>query len=1064
MEIELNIPETEITGKDISVETGNTNIAVLEDTKDLDITYNRKEYSIIGDGIFISSVLEDVPEWLGNLIDSTFEAAILSRDQNLINRMEAILTAMDYVPKNRYTEQINQIVDEDGIINTRIATLNSNLTDALTKANATIAEIDLTYASKDEASAIATNVITASLSADGEIGSTLIELQNAYADLESTTAESITLLESVMEGEINGNASAMQTIRSYIGINEAGASTGLGTLDIILNNIQNQVDGSISTWFYDAEPTLVNLPASEWTTTETRNIHLGDIYYDRLTGFAYRFAFEDIDDTPDAGVIYTWIRITDSDITKALADAAQAQETADGKITTYYQSSTPIAEGIGDIWIDSDDGNKMYRWNGSTWGSDLVGTMVASSQAITTLQTNLNSTNITVSGHTTQLNTVDTRIANGVATVDSKWQYNSNLIINGVPYNSGFGLATSLEGEEFGIPVGTSEFWINAEKFKFTNTNKTGSVAPFTIDTSESQPQITFNGKVTFGSGQVGTIDQAIAAVVETVAVGDKNINITDNLIPTASLVADTDNSGYQFIGTPIKSMSAGLESFSEAQIILDGSDEAYSPYVDEVTIPYYYRFGIKGITNLDRFKVVTINASNVVTYNNVTVTMEVGKTLSTGNWYTVDGIINPLGGTTTADGDIRDINGVKVGSINNFVIPVGTTKVLLGWIADCTISRMKMCKITADTITSDFSSVNGQLTNLQSQIDNVDVSWNSLSGKDIFAQKLGYATYAALESAATAGETVVVGGKINTGLIEANAINANQINTTGLIAENISADTIAGKTITGGRMYGTYIEGAIIKASFIDLSSTATLTNWQQYTPATYPSAYDANFAKNNNGTLLVDSQGYVRLMGNTKIVTPAVVYNSNYAPNSGYTPAVSIPPYEINIHGQDDYKYASLNRMISDSHTLSINTAQKITIGSLNGIANTGSSCTCSLKFYVFEDYYEMYLYGSQNRKSDWNGFNGYIKKNSVIVASTSHQYTAMTYTLDILGIPFTLNGAGGSYGSVGISAVSTNNVSTSTIVSCTNKYNSVIRMIEGYCSSRMYVSADIPVMSIV
>ena len=228
MEIELNIPETEITGKDISVETGNTNIAVSEDIKDLDITYNRKEYSIIGDGIFISSVLDDVPVWLGNLIDSTFEAAILNRDQSLINRMEAILTALDYVPKNRYTEQINQIVDEDGIINTRIATLNSNLTDALNTANATIAEIDLTYASKNEAAAIATNVLTASLSADGEIGSTLINLQNAYADLESTTAESITLLESIMEGEINGNASAMQTIRSYVGIDEAGASTGTG--------------------------------------------------------------------------------------------------------------------------------------------------------------------------------------------------------------------------------------------------------------------------------------------------------------------------------------------------------------------------------------------------------------------------------------------------------------------------------------------------------------------------------------------------------------------------------------------------------------------------------------------------------------------------------------------------------------------------------------------------------------------------------------------------------------------------------------------------------------------
>ena len=68
MEIEVNVPETEITGKDISVETGNTNIAISEDTKDLDITYNRKEYSIVGDGIFMPSMYEDAPPWLKEFI------------------------------------------------------------------------------------------------------------------------------------------------------------------------------------------------------------------------------------------------------------------------------------------------------------------------------------------------------------------------------------------------------------------------------------------------------------------------------------------------------------------------------------------------------------------------------------------------------------------------------------------------------------------------------------------------------------------------------------------------------------------------------------------------------------------------------------------------------------------------------------------------------------------------------------------------------------------------------------------------------------------------------------
>lgn len=499
--MELEIENTEVvSSNEIQVDVP-TSIEVIEGEKDYEVSVVKKEYTIVGDGIFIPSMYENAPPWLKEFIDTTINVAVTNRDQSLIDRLQSMLSLLDYVPKNMYTEQINQIVSEDGIINNRIATLNSYLEGAIHSTNATIAEINLTYASKDEAAAIATNALTASLSGNGEIGSALIELQEAYANLESTTAQSINMLESVMEGEINGNAAAMETIRTYVGIDETGASTGVGTLDIILNNIQNQVDGSISTWFYNSEPTLYNLPASEWTATETRNIHLGDIYYDRSTGFAYRFAFEDIDDTPDAGVIYTWIRITDSDITKALADAAQAQETADGKITTYYQSSTPIAEGIGDIWIDSDDGNKMYRWNGTTWGSDLVGTMVASSQAITTLQTNLNSTNITVGGHTTQLNTVDTRIADGVASVETKWAYNSTVNINGIYKKSGFGLTTNYtSGTGTQANPYVSEFWIDASRLKFTNSNMTGRTAPFTIDASGTTPQITFNGKVMFSN------------------------------------------------------------------------------------------------------------------------------------------------------------------------------------------------------------------------------------------------------------------------------------------------------------------------------------------------------------------------------------------------------------------------------------------------------------------------------------------------------------------------------------------------------------------------------------
>ena len=43
---------------------------------------------------------------------------------------------------------------------------------------------------------------------------------------------------------------------------------------------------------------------------------------------------------------------------------------ADGwnrKVRTYYQTAAPVAEGIGDIWFDTDDGNRPRWWDGSQW-------------------------------------------------------------------------------------------------------------------------------------------------------------------------------------------------------------------------------------------------------------------------------------------------------------------------------------------------------------------------------------------------------------------------------------------------------------------------------------------------------------------------------------------------------------------------------------------------------------------------------------------------------------------------------------------------------------------------
>jgi hypothetical protein len=108
-----------------------------------------------------------------------------------------------------------------------------------------------------------------------------------------------------------------------------------------LSDLQSQIDGKIESWFYDYVPTLLNLPASDWTTNELKDNHLGDLFYDTSTGYAYRFALIDS--------VYQWIRITDSDVLLALENASKAQITADNKRTVFISEPTTPYQ-IGDLW------------------------------------------------------------------------------------------------------------------------------------------------------------------------------------------------------------------------------------------------------------------------------------------------------------------------------------------------------------------------------------------------------------------------------------------------------------------------------------------------------------------------------------------------------------------------------------------------------------------------------------------------------------------------------------------------------------------------------------------
>lgn len=135
------------------------------------------------------------------------------------------------------------------------------------------------------------------------------------------------------------------------------------TVTYSLSGLQAQIDGQIESFFYDYEPSLQNKPASEWTSTEERKKHEGDLFYWKSTGYAYRFMHD--------GATWKWQMIQDNDISKALAQAEKAQDTADGKRRTFVIRPSPPYD-IGDLW--SQDGGDILtcvvaRAKGSVYAS-----------------------------------------------------------------------------------------------------------------------------------------------------------------------------------------------------------------------------------------------------------------------------------------------------------------------------------------------------------------------------------------------------------------------------------------------------------------------------------------------------------------------------------------------------------------------------------------------------------------------------------------------------------------------------------------------------------------------
>ena len=128
-------------------------------------------------------------------------------------------------------------------------------------------------------------------------------------------------------------------------------------------DLQSQIDGNITSWFYTVDPAM-NLPpvtvdpdnpeSTGWDTDEKKQNHVGDLYYNTDTGHTWRFVYQN--------AAYQWVAVTDSDVTKALQDAAEAKDLADHKRRVFITQPTPPYD-EGDLWFTGNSGDILTCTN-----------------------------------------------------------------------------------------------------------------------------------------------------------------------------------------------------------------------------------------------------------------------------------------------------------------------------------------------------------------------------------------------------------------------------------------------------------------------------------------------------------------------------------------------------------------------------------------------------------------------------------------------------------------------------------------------------------------------------
>jgi len=337
------------------------------------------QWQLVNDMIYVVSEAGEIPNWLEIAIDEILN----DPDGLLIDSLEELKALFDQFEEG-YSSRLYSVESEIESQNTYVTALISRTDDNA----AGIVRIDDTYASKDYAYAVSTEVVGAYLE-DGELGGAWFERSvSAVADVAYSAARSASSLNASIRSNANSIAAVWGTLEDlskqvdgqvttwFVPENDPGNGTYYDPIGPVIREGQPNA-GDVNPngrpyWCWVAGNTCTDDEGNAYDDTtedDTRAHHTGDTYvyfnYDAYGNKIILSTWRFFKDNDNEGK-YNWAIFTDDLASAAYQAALDAQDTADGKVTTFFQTWAPTLADAG--LVDGD----AFKMSGDIWYNSAI--------------------------------------------------------------------------------------------------------------------------------------------------------------------------------------------------------------------------------------------------------------------------------------------------------------------------------------------------------------------------------------------------------------------------------------------------------------------------------------------------------------------------------------------------------------------------------------------------------------------------------------------------------------------------------------------------------------------